>query len=394
MLRGIIVCPDPELAAALEQALQESGVVRASRSSYYPNLAELDRLIHQQDPQVFFLSVESPADSLRLVRAIEEKKPGAVVVAVGHSRDPDLLLTVMRTGIREFLSPPFEVRTLREALMRVASLVERSSPSGTNKVYAFLPSKAGVGASTVALQTCLALARKPETRVLLADFDLNNGMIGFMLRLNSQYSVVDAVERAYGLDEELWSRLVSSVGHLDVLPAGRLNPGQRIDAAYLEPLMNFARRNYSVVCADLSGMMEKYSVALMHEAARILLICTPEVPALHLASQKLRYLHSLELGSRVQVIVNRAQKCSVLSNAEMERLLSASVQMSIPNDYARVHKAMMAGQMVDPGSKLGKCFEELAQTLLEAAEMVERRKPRFLEYFSLGTAESFSPVDR
>jgi len=210
-----------------------------------------------------------------------------------------------------------------------------------------------------------------------------------MLRLNPQHSVVDAVEHAHELDDDLWGRLVTSVGGLDVLASGRLNPGHRIDPSYLQPLVGFARRKYGVVCVDLSGMMERFSVELMHEAARILLVCTPEVPALHLAAQKLRYLQSLELGGRVQVLLNRAEKHSVLSDAEMRKLLGASAQWSIPNDYARVHKAIMTGQMVDPGSKLGKSFDELARSLAQETEPLERKKPRFLEFFSV---EDHSPA--
>jgi len=394
MLHGMIICPDADLGRTLERALAESRMVHTGLVGRYPDPAELDHLIRQQEPQVFFLSLESPEEGLRVARSVEEKSPSASLVGVGRSGDPELLLTAMRAGIREFLAPPFEQRGLREALLRVASLVERTAPAGTNRVYSFLPSKPGVGASTVALHTCLYMARTPDTSVLLADFDLNNGMIGFMLRLNSEYSVIDAVEHAHELDDELWTRLVSRVRDLDVLPTGRLNPGHRIDPAFLQPLLSFARRNYDVICVDLSGMMEKYSLELMCESARILLISTPEVPALHLAAQKLRYLHSLELGSRVQIILNRAQKYSVLSETEMQRMLGAPVQLSIPNDYARVHKAMMAGQMVEGSSKLGKRFEELGRSLLEAPEVVERRKPRFLEFFSVGTAESCSAVER
>jgi len=278
--------------------------------------------------------------------------------------------------------------------LRIASLAERACPPGTNRVYAFLPSKPGVGASTVALHTCLALSRIPQTSVLLADFDLNNGMLGFMLRLNSQYSVIDALEHAHELDDELWTRLTSSAGNLDVLPTGKLNPGHRIDPAYLHPLINFARRNYDVVCLDLSGMMEEYSIELMQVSTQILLICTPEIPALHLAAQKLRYLHSLELGSRVQIILNRAQKYPMLSEAEMERMLGAPVHLTIPNDYARVHKAMMVGHMVEASSRLGKRFEELARALREAPAEAPSKGHQFLEYFSLGAAQDLSTGER
>jgi len=389
MLRGFIICPDAELAAALEQALAETRMVSTSRASYYPDAPDLARVLRQQEPQVVFLSLESLEEGQRMIRTIEERVPGVPIVGVGLSRDPDVLLAIMRAGVREYLSPPFELKTIREALMRVSGLIERTFPSGTEKVYAFLPSKPGVGASTVALHTCLAVSRLPETSVLLADFDLANGMIGFMLRLNTQYSVVDAVEHAHEMDENLWTRLVVPVGSLEVLTAGRLNPGHRIDPAYLQPLMGFARRSHDVVAVDLSGMMERFSIELMSETSRILLVCTPEIPSLHLASQKLRYLNSLELGGRVEVVMNRAEKNQVLSDAEMERLLGAPVRWTIPNDYTRVHRAMMAGQMVETGSKLGKAFEEIARSLTEETPTVERKKPRFLEFFSVGS-ENYS----
>jgi hypothetical protein len=59
--------------------------------------------------------------------------------------------------------------------------------------------------------------------------------------------------------------------------------------------------------------------------------------------------------------------------------------MTIPNDYARVHAALMAGQTVAPSSGLGKRFEELAKSLSSRTAPVPRRR-RFLDYFSAGPA--------
>lgn len=385
MLRGVVICPDEDLGAALEQALAESRSVSVVRTRSYPSAPDLELLLRAHDPQVVFLSLESTSESLRVASSLEHSGPGVAVVAVNRTSDPTSLVAIMRAGVREFLSPPFEQKSLREALGRMESLLGRKSVEGLNTgwLYTFLPSKAGVGTSTVALNTSLALSRRPESSVLLADFDLNCGMVAFLLRLNSLYSVVDAVERADELDEDLWNKLISCVGRLDVLSAGRLNPGTRIDPSQLHPLLDFARDYYKVICVDLSGMMEKYSIALMDESARIFLVCTPEVPSLHLASEKLKFLRSLNLGERVQILLNRTQKQSAISGQEMERILGAPVHMTFPNDYGKVHQALMSGQAVDPSSKLGKRFEELAQTLLEAPSAPLSKKRRFLEYFSL-----------
>src|SRR5438132_218910 len=80
----------------------------------------------------------------------------------------------------------------------------------------------------------LALAKMPDTNVMLADLDLNSGLVGFMLLLNqSPYSIVDAAENALDLDENLWPKIVSTKDHLDVLPVGKLSPGFRIEATQI-----------------------------------------------------------------------------------------------------------------------------------------------------------------
>ncbi len=42
--------------------------------------------------------------------------------------------------------------------------------------------------------------------------------------------------------------------------------------------MEFMRRNYRVLCFDLSGNLEKYSLEIMHESKKIFLVCTRRSP--------------------------------------------------------------------------------------------------------------------
>ncbi len=51
----------------------------------------------------------------------------------------------------------------------------------------------------------------------------------------------------------------------------------------------------------MSGNLERYSLEIMHESKRIFLVCTPEIPSLHLAREKYLYLKQLDLGDRVGV---------------------------------------------------------------------------------------------
>ncbi|MCC7175884.1 MAG: hypothetical protein IT159_11870 [Bryobacterales bacterium] len=369
----------------MQQALTGLPIAVIRILEYYPTEGELALLLRTLTPQIVFLSVESLSEAVAVARGVESHAHGVPVVAVGERSNQEVLLEMMRAGVREFLQAPFEQAPAQEALARVREAAERAPRSAgmTDKVFSFLPSKPGVGTSTVAVHLSAALARTPDTSVLLMDFDLNSGLIGFMLKLESPYSVTHAAENAFQLDDQLWRQIVSSCGALDVLPAGKINPGFRIEPAQIRSLLDFARRNYKAVCLDLSGNMEKYSVEIMRESQVVFLVCTSELPSLHLAREKLNFLRSMDLGDIVQVVLNRVGKREVVSAQEVEKLLGQPVFSAFPNDYKGIHEALATGKSVKWDADLGRRFLSAAQAILSGQTRVEREKPRFVEYFSL-----------
>ncbi len=390
MLRGLMICPDVELSERLSLAVGELGLVHVTRClDRYPNGHELMRYVRAHAPHVIFLSTESMTRAMEIMRELEAKMKNVQVVAVSRVCDPELLLECMRVGIREFTSPPFDRSVLEQVVERIRASAEQKPPSieTTDQVFAFLPSKAGVGTSTIALNSAIAMAHQPDTNVLLSDFDLNSGMIRFMLKLDSQYSVTDAAEHAFDVDENLWPQLVTSVDKLDVLHAGRLNPDLRLEANQIRHLIEFMRRNYRALCFDLSGNLERYSLEIMHESKKILLVCTPEIPSLHLAREKYAYLQKLDLGDRVAVLLNRCTKRPMITPDQIEQLLGLPVFMTFPNDYHGVQRALTLGRWVESNSELGKQFYHLSQTLLDrrptpGSGPVDSKK-KFIEYFSI-----------
>jgi pilus assembly protein CpaE len=291
----------------------------------------------------------------------------------------------MRIGLREFLVDPFERSSVREALDNLQKLLERrpASYGATNQIFSFLPSKAGVGTSTIALNVSAALARVPETRALLSDFDLNSGMIRFMLKLSNTHSVMEAIENAGKMDEQLWPQLVSSVGGLEVVHAGCINPNYRIESGQIRDVVSFMRRNYKVLCFDLSGNLERYSLELMHESKRIILVCTPEIPSLHLAREKMQFLRTLDLDGRISVVVNRAHKKAAFTQNEVEKLLGAPVVNMFPNDYVAVNLALAEGTALPATSPLGIAFSSFAKSLVdEKISQPAGHKSKFLDFFT------------
>jgi pilus assembly protein CpaE len=398
MLRGMIICPDAELNQRLEALLNELGFVSVTRTlERYPSSLELLRFVRAHAPHLIFVSTESTAKAIEIAREVEKNTPGIQIVAISRFCDPQILLEVMRAGIREFVSLPFDRQAVLDTLRRISDAIEQKPPAilATNQVFTFLPSKAGVGTSTIALNTAVAMSRLANAAVLLSDFDLNSGMLRFMLKLENTYSVTDAAEHSLEMDENMWPTMVTSLEKLDVLHAGKLNPDFRIEPTQIRHLMEFMRRNYSALCFDLSGNLERYSLEIMHESKRIFLVCTPEIPSLHLAREKLVYLKQLDLADRVSVLLNRCQKRPLITPTQIEELVGAPVYMTFPNDYQGVQRALTAGRWVESNTELGKQFNTLVQSMFDTKgpAPVETKK-RFIEFFSVPGVSSTSIVKK
>ncbi len=392
MLRGLVISPDQSVAQDLSKALNTLGSVSVVRYlDKYPKEDELGRVVRACAPDVAFISAESMNDVAEQVKILEGLAPGIQFIALSRDCDPQALLDAMRVGIREFVSSPINLQSVHEAVSRAAEAIEKRPPQikTTTDIYSFIPAKAGVGASTLALNVAVAMSKVPDANVILSDFDMNSGMMRFMLKLNTEFSVADACEHAANMDESLWHQLVTRQGNLDVLHAGKLNPNLRIEGFQIHHLIDFLRRNYQGLVFDLSGNLERYSFDIMSESKRIFLVCTPEIPSLHLAREKFGFLRSLELQDRVSVLVNRCQKRQVISNDQIEQILGLPVHMVFPNDYSSVHKALTLGKWIDPSTDLGKAVARFAKGLIEprvpsgaTGQHASPPKRKFLDFFS------------
>ncbi len=386
LFQSIVISPNDNMRGPLASALQATGYVNMARMmSTYPDRIDLMRALRAHAVELVFIDFAAVDNAMELVGFLEQEAGHVQVAAFHEVLDPLVMQYSMRAGVREFLAPPFEQKAIVQALSRFKTLLERRPVvyATSNHVLSFLPSKAGSGTSTICLNTAAALARKPDTRTLLADFDLNSGMMRFMLKLNNKNSVLDAIDHSDEMDDNLWAPMVTSQNGMDVLHAGGVRPNTRIEATQIRNLVSFARRQYQALCFDLSGNLEKYSVELMHESKRIMLVCTPEIPSLHLTREKLAFLKECELADRVSIILNRVHKKAIFSKQQVEDLLGVPVAATFPNDYQGLSEASSEGTVVNRSSPMGKSSEEFANTLLDLKEpRPVRDRHKFLEHFS------------
>ena len=81
----------------------------------------------------------------------------------------------------------------------------------------------------------------------------------------------------------------------------------------------------------------------------------------------------------MKILLNRAQRHTLIPIAEVEKLLQLPVYMSFPNDYVGVHKAIATGKHVNPASALGEGFRARAESIRSGSKPPQPVKPGFME---------------
>src|SRR5438552_3659176 len=109
MIRASIICPDPGLSAQLQEALTgfcNVGVEKVLH--YYPDEIKLPIFLKAAIPELIFLSIESVSDAADVAQRIDAESTGTPVIAIGHIYDATAVVEIVRAGVKDFLTPPFE----------------------------------------------------------------------------------------------------------------------------------------------------------------------------------------------------------------------------------------------------------------------------------------------
>jgi pilus assembly protein CpaE len=378
-LTALSIVPDRELASQFTASNDRTRSFQiVAELKAYPTNQALEIRLRQVKPDVILLDLATDLDAAcELIRSITLLNQQTHIVGLHLRNDSEAILRSLRAGASEFLHAPFEANVHTEAVARINRLL-RPEPVGNAQpgtIIAFSSAKPGSGASTLAAQTAFALRRTTGKRVLLADFDLMGGMIGFYLKLTNTKSLLDAIQFADNLNESVWQTFVSACDGVDILPAPEAPYAGPVDAARLHAVLEHARMNYDWVVIDLPVAFQRLSLMTISESDRAFLVSTPELPSLHLARKAVNLLDQLGFPKdRFQIMVNRINKRDEINGADIEKLFNCTVHSRVPNDYFSLHRAVTLGQPVDGHCELGKAIENLADRL-SGNGVSERKRP-------------------
>jgi pilus assembly protein CpaE len=291
-------------------------------------------------------------DSERLQRAINviellrATTNDLAIFAVGEMSHPPSIVAAMRAGACEYLERNGDAAALQEALTRYASSRTRTlSSSDRARVFTFLNAKGGSGATTLAVNTALAL-QEGHGATVLVDF-ATLGHAALHLNARPTFGLADALQNLHRMDKALLDGFMTNCKRDLHLLAGvgqvaSLTP----TTGELARLFDLLVTHYRYVVVDCSSRTDDLCRMLCDLSHQVMLVGQTDVVALWSASRLFAWLDESGGREKVGMVLNRYKKIPGFTEDDVQRATNCRVLWKVPNHYPSVAAGIDRGDPI------------------------------------------------
>jgi Flp pilus assembly CpaE family ATPase len=279
--------------------------------------------------------------------------PEIPIIILSAADSEPLALQMIKEGAADYLvksacNATALTRALRYAVARPRAHAGAGGRSAERRIVGVIGAKGGVGSTTVACNLALELRRQtvPAPEVLLADLDVNAGLVSLICGLEARYSLLDVVNNIHRLDSTCWEAMVTRHSEgLHILPSpALLGVGELIPDTILQ-VLNTVRPFYDWMVLDL-GRLNALAMLLLDRLSDVVVVSATAIPALY---ETKRVIHALRKAGveqdRLRLVVNQVDQAQALPAKEWDQMLGLPVYSTLCADGEELDKACACGRL-------------------------------------------------
>jgi len=366
-----VFATDNDQRAVLQVLVDGTGVARTVCSNPTLPAAAHDPVIRKTQsfaPDVVLVDIASDGTTaaLRAIELLHQELPDSAVFAVGPMTHPQLIVSAMRSGVREYIERPTTTTDLLDAFVRLTTRRKPVREGSRGKVFTIVNAKGGSGATTVAVNFALALQAVHHSTALVDLAPL--GHCALHLNLKPTFTVSDAITNLHRLDASLLESFMARHDRgLQVL-AGAVAPVPiEPSASDFARLFDTMAGQFHYIVVDASSRLDSATRLVSNLSEKVLLIAHADVASLWSAGRVAQYLGETGSRDRFSLVLNRYRKVAGFNEAETEAAIGAPVLWRIPNQYFAVSSAIDRGiPLMQQGST------DIARSISGLAEYLTR----------------------
>ena len=319
-----ILCVDDEehVLKVLRTFLERSGyTVRLARDG-----VQALQSVQEEVPDLVLTDVNMPnLDGLQLARHLRGGRGTAHVpiLMLSALNEADQVLSGYSEGADDYVAKPVELAILHakiESLLKRRGAPQAGDSSG--RVVLFLRAKGGVGATTLAVNSAVALAGTAARSLALLDLDLQFGDAARFLGLHPPATLADLSSdgHADGGDRRLEGFLAHHPAGVELMAACDLPERQQlVSVPVVQEAVDWLRRRAPMVLVDTGPSVSDANLAVFDLADLVCVVTSGSPPSLRASAHLLGLLSKFgQTPDRVLLVLNRVSQ----HGADFERAAS------------------------------------------------------------------------
>src|SRR5208283_3393059 len=318
-----VFATDNDQRAVLQVLVDGTSVARTVCSNATLPLVANDPVIRKTQalvPDVVLVDIatDGVTAELRAIELLHQELPDSAVFAVGPMTQPQLIISAMRAGVREYLERPTNTTDLLEAFVRLTAARRKPGrESSRGKVFTIVNAKGGSGATTVAVNLALALQSVHHSTALVDLAPL--GHCALHLNLKPAFTISDAIANLHRLDSSLLDSFMVRHEHGLQLLAGAATPTAiEPSASDFARLFDTMAGLFHYIVVDASSRLDSATRLVSNLSEKILLVAHADVASLWGAGRVAQYLGETGSRDRFALVLNRYRKVAGFNEAETE----------------------------------------------------------------------------
>ena len=362
-----------ELAQVVSRAAGDRRAVRSEFAIHRGGFsAAIERYREVPAANLILIEDSGSADQLEWhIEALAECcPPNARLVVIGTRNDISVYRRLTKLGVSDYLVQPIGPLHLLDSIL---SIFAESDEKELGLVLAFVGTRGGSGASTVAHNVASTLSRTFEATTLLIDADLGFGTAALQFDITSPQGFADAVRERENLDRDLLERLVHwRDKRLGVLAApDKLDQLAAPDPGIMRHLVDQARRLAQFVVLDLPHGWSPWIAEALASADRVGIVATADLPSLRNSRTLLEMIQMMRPNDAPpELILNRIplRGKPQVSVDDYVRILGIRRPVTIPFD-ATAASAEMSGHLLVETSPSSEAAAAIASLVSQMADL-------------------------
>lgn len=253
--------------------------------------------------------------SMQRIADLRGRHPGLLLVAAIQGANVSLVRTLLREGINDVVSLPFDIDELLQVSLDAVAKgdADTTTAAALAPMVAVVRSLGGCGATSIATHIAADFAAHDSTGrgTVIVDLDLQFGTIADYLGVRPRGSLADLLGVSGRLDEELLRSVTTEAeGGISVLAApSTILPLESVDTDDLLRVLDLLRKHFGQVVLDLPANWTNWTLSAAAAADVILLVTELSVASLRQAKRRLDLFRSVGIeDSAVKIVVNRVEK--------------------------------------------------------------------------------------